>query len=235
MAVTEPDRQLIERLRAGDETAFAQLVDALSPALLRVAMTYVPSRAVAEEAVQETWIAVMRGIDRFEGRSSLKTWIFRILTNLALKGGGRERRSVPFSALAADDDPGGPTVDPARFLPPGHDTWPGHWALAPTRWPTPEEGLLAGETRDVVISAIDALPEAQRVVIVLRDIGGWASEEVCAALEISPGNQRVLLHRARAAVRGAVESHYGAVERPGAVTSPPSGGTERQDPMEPTT
>jgi RNA polymerase sigma-70 factor (ECF subfamily) len=206
------DRAVVARLRLRDEAAFCELVDTLSPALLRAAMAYVPSRAVAEEVVQDTWMAVMRGIDGFEGRSSLKTWIFRILTNLAMKGGGRERRSIPFSSLVAADDCGGPSVDPGRFLGPDHERYPGHWALAPAPWPTPEQGLLAGETRRVVVRAIEALPQAQRVVIALRDIGGWTSDEVCEALDISPGNQRVLLHRARTSVRAAVESHFAAAE-----------------------
>jgi RNA polymerase sigma-70 factor (ECF subfamily) len=175
-------------------------------------MSYVPSRAVAEEAVQETWIAVVRGIDRFEGRSSLKTWIFRILTNVALKGGARERRSVPWSSLAAAEDTGEPSVDPDRFLPPDHPQYPGHWALAPTRWPTPEEGLLSNETRGVILAALEGLPSAQRMVITLREIGGWSSEEVADALGISHGNERVLLHRARSQVRAAIERYYGAVE-----------------------
>jgi RNA polymerase sigma-70 factor (ECF subfamily) len=231
---------LVARLRRRDEAAFRELIDRLSPALLRAAMAYVPSRAVAEEAVQETWMAVMRGIDGFEERSSLKTWIFRILTNVALKGGGRERRSIPFSSLAGADDPGGPSVDPDRFLSPQHERWPGHWALAPTPWPTPEEGLLAGETRAVVVRAIESLPQAQRVVITLRDIGGWESEQVCEALEISAGNQRVLLHRARTAVRAAIEAHLGAVDAfapapaaERAVTPRPPGGTAPRMESEP--
>jgi RNA polymerase sigma-70 factor, ECF subfamily len=206
------DRDVVAALRAGDEASFRALVDRYSPALLRVAMSYVPSRAVAEEAVQETWIAVVRGIDRFEGRSSLKTWIFRILTNVALKGGARERRSVPWSSLAAAEDTGEPSVDPDRFLPPDHPQYPGHWALAPTRWPTPEEGLLSGETRGVILAALEGLPSAQRMVITLREIGGWSSEEVADALGISHGNERVLLHRARSQVRAAIERYYGAVE-----------------------
>jgi RNA polymerase sigma-70 factor (ECF subfamily) len=173
----------------------------------------VPSRAVAEEVVQETWIAVMRGIDGFEGRSSLKTWIFRILTNTALRGGSRERRSVPFVALAAAEDSDAPLVDPDRFLPEDHHLFPGHWLLAPARWPTPEEGLLSGETRAVIVAAIDELPKAQRTVLSLRDIEGWSSDEVCEALEISPGNQRILLHRARTRVRAAIEDYFGAVEK----------------------
>jgi RNA polymerase sigma-70 factor (ECF subfamily) len=175
-------------------------------------MAYVPSWAAAEEVVQETWIAVMRGIDGFEGRASLKTWIFRILTNVAMRSGARERRSVPFSALAEAGDSGEPSVDPDRFLPADHALFPGHWAIMPTRWPTPADGLLAGEIREVIIAAIAALPIAQRTVIALRDIEGWSSEEVCEALEITAGNQRILLHRARSRVRAAIERYYGAVE-----------------------
>jgi len=208
----EQDAALIAALRRGDADAFATLVDRHSPAMIRVALAYVPSRAAAEEAVQETWIAVMRGIDAFEGRSSLKTWIFRILTNLAMRAGARERRSVPFAALAAAENTGEPSVDPDRFLPADHALFPGHWAIMPTRWPTPEEGLLAGETREVIASAIAKLPAAQRTVIALRDVEGWSSEEVCEALEISAGNQRILLHRARSRVRNAIEDYYGAVE-----------------------
>jgi RNA polymerase sigma-70 factor, ECF subfamily len=206
------DEGLIAALCRGEADAFATIVDRHSPAMIRVALAYVPSRAAAEEAVQETWIAVMRGIDGFEGRSSLKTWIFRILTNVAMRSGARERRSMPFSALAEAEDTGEPSVDPDRFLPADHELFPGHWAIAPARWPTPEEGLLAGETREVIAAAIAELPPAQRTVIALRDVEGWSSEEVCEALEISAGNQRILLHRARSRVRNAIESYYGAVE-----------------------
>jgi RNA polymerase sigma-70 factor, ECF subfamily len=208
----DEDERLVAALRAGDADAFASLVDRHSAAMIRVAMAYVPTRAAAEESVQEAWIAVMRGIDAFEGRSSLKTWIFRILTNVAMRSGARERRSVPFSALAEAEDTGEPSVDPDRFLPADHERFPGHWAVMPARWPTPEEGLLAGETREVVAAAIAELPVAQRTVIALRDVEGWSSEEVREALEISAGNQRILLHRARSRVRNAIESYYGAVE-----------------------
>ena len=206
------DADLVAALRRGEEAAFAELIDRHSPAMVRVAQSYVPSRAVAEEVVQETWIAVMRGIEGFEGRSSLKTWIFRILANVAMRRGERESRSVPFSALAAAEDTGEPSVDPDRFLPADHELFPGHWAVMPARWPTPEEGLLAGETRDVIARAIEELPKAQRTVIALRDVEGWSSEEVCEALEITAGNQRVLLHRARATVRTAIEEYFDAVE-----------------------
>jgi RNA polymerase sigma-70 factor (ECF subfamily) len=207
------DADLLGRLRRGDEAAFGQLMDAHTSAMLRVAMIYVGSRAVAEEVVQETWLGVLRGLDRFEGRSSLKTWIFRILTNIAITRGVRESRSLPFSSLAereAEDSE--EPVDPSRFLPADHDRWPHHWALGPTRWDTPEEGLLGDETRDCILHAVEELPPAQRTVIALRDIEGWPAEEVCDALGLSDGNQRVLLHRARSKVRAAVESHFGAAQ-----------------------
>ena len=220
----DDDEGLVAALRRGEPEAFATLVDRHSRAMIRVAMAYVPSRAAAEEAVQDTWIAVMRGIDGFERRSSLRTWIFRILTNVAMRSGSRERRSVPFSALAEAEDTGEPSVDPDRFLPADHERFPGHWALMPARWPTPEEGLVAGETREVITEAIAGLPVAQRTVIALRDIEGWSSEEVCEALEISAGNQRILLHRARSRVRNAIEAYYGAV------TAEPLGDTAGTDP-----
>jgi RNA polymerase sigma-70 factor, ECF subfamily len=230
-----PDRseqQLVAALSDGDAVAFAALVDRHGSAMVRVAMAYVPTRAAAEEAVQETWIAVMRGIQRFEARSSLKTWIFRILTNVAMRTGARERRSVPFAALADAENTGEPSVDPDRFLPPGSPVFPGHWAIMPTRWPTPEEGLLAGETREVIASAIAELPPAQRTVIALRDIEGWSAGEVVEALEISAGNQRILLHRARSRVRNAIERYYGAVEEIDfdAVTAELMGETARKNP-----
>jgi RNA polymerase sigma-70 factor, ECF subfamily len=208
----EDEAQVLERLRRGDDSAFADLMATHNPALLRVAMTYVSSRAVAEEVVQETWLGVIRGLDRFEGRSSLKTWIFKILANTARTRGARESRSVPFSSLAVAQTEEGPSVDPDRFFPADHERYSGHWSVGPTAWPTPEEGLLAGETREVIVAAIDGLPPAQRTVIALRDIEGWSPEDVCQALELTQGNQRVLLHRARTRVREQLERHFGAVE-----------------------
>jgi RNA polymerase sigma-70 factor (ECF subfamily) len=206
------DERLVRALRGGDEEAFALLIDRHSGALLRVARMYVSSDAVAEEVVQETWLGVIRGLDRFEGRSSLKTWIFRILVNVAKTRGQREGRSIPFSsAYDPAVEPGEPSVDPDRFLPADHE-YPRHWALGPTSWKTPEESLLSGETRTVILESIGQLPPAQREVITLRDVEGWSSEDVCDALEISGGNQRVLLHRARSRVRGALEAYFGAVE-----------------------
>ena len=203
------DRELVEALRDGDEEAFRRLIEEESPALLRVAIGYVGSRAIAEEVLQETWVGVLRGVDRFEGRSSLRTWIFRILANTAKTRAVRERRAVPFSSLAANGaSDEGPVGDPDRFLPPDHGSAPGHWALGPRRWDTPEEGLLSGETREMILSAIDALPPSQRIVVSLRDVQGWPAAEVCEALELTEGNQRVLLHRGRSKVRGELERYF---------------------------
>lgn len=205
------DAALLAALRRGDERAFAALVDAYSPALLRVALGHVSSRAVADEVVQETWLGVVKGLPGFEGRSSLKTWIFTILMNIARTRGVREGRSLPFSALGPQDDDGAPAVDPDRFLPADHERFPGHWALPPTRWTAPEDGVCEGETRAIALGAIAALPDPQRTVITLRDVEGWPAAEVCEALELSEGNQRVILHRARARVRSALERHFDAV------------------------
>jgi RNA polymerase sigma-70 factor, ECF subfamily len=203
----------VAALRRGEESAFVRLIGLHQSQLLRLARSFVRDRAVAEEVVQETWLGVLSGIDRFEGRSSFKTWLFKILTNTARTRGARERRTVPFSAFAeAGREDEGPVVDPDRFFPPDHDRHPDHWALGPVRWQTPEEGLISGETRAVIDETIAELPDSQRTVITLRDIEGWPSEEVCAALAISEGNQRVLLHRARAKVRTALEAYFGAVE-----------------------
>ena len=193
------DAKLVERLRARDENAFMELIRELNPSLLRVARMFVPTAAVAEDVVQETWLAVLNGIDRFEGRSSLKTWIFRILTNTAKTRGERERRSVPFSALDTEDGGYEPAVERSRF------TGTGHWAVLPRAWP--EDKLLAGETLSVIEHAIERLPQTQRTVITLRDVEGWTADEVRNALELSETNQRVLLHRARAKVRNALEQY----------------------------
>jgi RNA polymerase sigma-70 factor, ECF subfamily len=203
-----PDAEIVAALKRGDRAVFADLVDAYSPGLMRMALTFVRDRAVAEEVVQDTWIAVLRGIDRFEGRSSLKTWIYRILINTAKTRGRRESRSIPFSAAAGSDEP---VVDADRFLDAGH-RWAGGWMLGPSEWQTPEEELLQGETRDTILQAIEQLPAAQRAVITMRDVEGFPAAEVSEALGISDGNQRVLLHRARSKVRAAVEAQLGAVE-----------------------
>jgi RNA polymerase sigma-70 factor, ECF subfamily len=205
-ALSLDEAQLLQALRAGDEAAFEQLVLMYHTALLRVAQIWVPSRSVAEEVVQDTWLGVLKGLDRFEGRSSLKTWIFRILSNTAKTRAQREGRTLPFSAL---QDPGRvpePAVSPDRFLDSEHARWPGHWGARPTPW-EPEERLLGAETRAVIAQAIERLPAAQRAVVSLRDVEGWGSDEVCNALEISETNQRVLLHRGRSKVRRALEEY----------------------------
>ena len=199
----EPEAELIARLRAGEEAAFVRLVDIYGASLMRVASLYVRDRAVVQEVVQETWIGVLRGIDRFEGRSSFRTWLFRILTNIAKTRGVREARSLPFAALSdrQDDEP---SVSQDQFLGPD-SAWPGHWATGPAAWATPLDELMAAETRRVLSEAIDGLPPAQRQVVTLRDVEGWSSQEVCDALEISEANQRVLLHRGRTKLRAAID------------------------------
>ncbi len=198
------EARILRSLRNGDEQEFARLIGEYGPAMLRVAMLYAGSRAVAEEVVQEAWLGVIAGLPRFEGRSTLKTWIFRILTNIAKTRAQRERRTVPFSVLAGDDEDDA-AVDPSRFHPPGA-TWAGHWQG--TRAPAaPEERLLAAEARNRIDEAIDALPPNQRAVITLRDISGFSAEETSDLVGITDINQRVLLHRARAKVRSARDDY----------------------------
>jgi RNA polymerase sigma-70 factor (ECF subfamily) len=194
------EQRFVEALRARDEAAFARLVEEYTPAMLRIARLYVPTRALAEDVVQDAWLGVVRGIDGFEGRSSLATWIFRILVNTAKTRGVREARTVPFSSLAraeAEDDE--PSVDPDRFA---RD---GHWLAPPPG--LPEERLLADETRDLIDRTIASLPPAQATVITMRDVEGFRAADVCNVLGISETNQRVLLHRARSRVRQALEEH----------------------------
>ena len=207
--ISAEDVHLIELLRSGNEAAFESLVDCHSAAMLRLAKVFVTAQAVAEEVVQETWMAVLEGLSRFEGRSSLKTWIFRILTNHAKTRAQREGRSISFSSLPdVDTDITEPAVDPGRFLPADHQ-WSGHWISFPLDWrEIPEERLLSQETRACIDRAIEALPPGQREVILLRDIEGWTSDETCSLLGISAVNQRVLLHRARSKVRGALERYF---------------------------
>jgi RNA polymerase sigma-70 factor, ECF subfamily len=205
-AVAAEEADLLARLRAGDERAFESLVETYHGRMIAVARTYVKTRELAEEVVQETWLGVLNGLDRFEARSSLKTWIMRILVNTAMTRGGREARSLPFSSLAPRGEQE-PAVDPERFRPPG-EAFAGHWNGYPSDWSSlPEQTLLGRESLDVVKRAIEELPASQRRVITMRDIAGYSAEEVCNALEMSAGNQRVLLHRARSRVRAALERH----------------------------
>jgi RNA polymerase sigma-70 factor, ECF subfamily len=197
------DRAMVAALRSGDERAFEDLVMRYHSSLIRVALMYVRDRAVAEEVVQETWLAVLEGIDRFEGRSSLKTWIFRILTNRAKTRGQREGRQVTISALAGEDEP---EVPLDRFLPPEDPHRPLGWVAPPRAWP--EERLLASETVQRLRDAIAELPPAQQAVIGLRDVEGFSADEVAAALDISAGNERVILHRARSGIRRKLEEYF---------------------------
>ena len=204
---TPEDQALVSRLREGDEAAFMDLVERLGPSMLRVARMYVSSVAVAEEVVQEAWVGVLQGIDRFEGRSSLRTWIFRIVVNVAKTRGQREGRSVAFSALAGDDLDQ-PSWDPSIFFGPDAES-AGGWSTLPFDWRgLPEERVSGREILQVIGRALDGLPPLQAEVLRLRDVAGWTSEEVRNALDLSETNQRVLLHRARAKVRGALEAYF---------------------------
>jgi RNA polymerase sigma-70 factor (ECF subfamily) len=187
------DAALVDALRQGDEAVLARLMDTYDSALLRVATTHTGSRAAAEEVVQETWLAVIRRLDGFEGRSSLKTWIFTILTNIAARRGERERRTVPFCSLAGED---GRAFDPT-----------GHWTAPPRAWDAPADAALSVEVRELLTSAIAALPPTQRAVISLRDVEGWSAADTCAALGLGAANQRALLHRARAKLRTVLERY----------------------------
>ena len=195
---------LVAALRDGDESAFLEVVRRYHSSMLRVAQVFVRAPAVAEEVVQETWLAVLEGIARFEGRSSLRSWIFRIVANRARTRAQREARTEPFSAFE-DEGEAQPAVDESRFLPQDHPRWPGHWSSPPGAWA--DERLLTRETLELLRQAIEKLPAMQKQVIVLRDVEGCSADEVCLALDISDANQRVLLHRARSRVRAALEDH----------------------------
>jgi RNA polymerase sigma-70 factor (ECF subfamily) len=199
---------LVKALAARDPDAFAYLLDRYHGSLIRLAQQYVPNRAVAEEVTQETWLAVIEGIDRFEQRSSVKTWLFRILINIARSRGVQERRTIPFGTTLTPDDE--PAVDPHRFrrLDPRHR---GQWKRPPHPWGDPEQRALDAETLDTIQRTVDRLPSDQREVLTMRDLLGWTASEVCDALEVSDTNQRVLLHRARSKVRTALERHYDEV------------------------
>jgi len=196
---TEPE---LEALRAGDESAFEQLLERYHDPLFRLALSYVRERALAEEVVQETWVQVLRSLHRFEGRSSLKTWIFGILVNVARHHRRRESRSLPFSSLFRRDDERALELDEGRF---GRQ---GDWVQPPASWEgLPEERLLGAETRERIEAALAELPPKLRQIAVLRDVAGWSSEEACQLLNISPANQRVRLHRARTAIRQRLEEY----------------------------
>jgi RNA polymerase sigma-70 factor (ECF subfamily) len=205
------DQELLAALRRGDEDAFRAVVAEHGPFLLRLALMHVPTRAIAEEVVQDTWLAALEGIDRFEGRSSLRTWLASIVLNKARTRGQRERRVLPFSFLRRRQEEGRdePAVDPDRFQS-ARDQRPGSWARPPVEWDSPEERLSSDEARRILLEAIAELPARQRDVIALRDISGLSAAETCNVLGLTETNQRVLLHRARSKVRAALERHFEA-------------------------
>lgn len=212
VALSPEELRLVEALRAGDEQAFVTLVSQYHEALVRQAMIYVGERSAAEDVAQETWIGVLHGINKFEGRSSLKTWIFRILMNRAKMRAIREGRYVELHLPdeATDGHSPIPAVDPDRFVPADDPRWANWWKEHPRNWnEIPEGKLLSEEARQQIERAIEALPTNQRIVITLRDIQGLTCDEVCHLLEISKENQRVLLHRARSKVRRALELYLG--------------------------
>jgi RNA polymerase sigma-70 factor, ECF subfamily len=202
IAPVDGDAELVAALRAGDERAFMTLVERYHAQMTRIALMYVKSRAVADDVVSEAWLALLNGLDRFEGRSSLRTWLFRIVSNIAKTRAVREARSVPFSSVFEPDDDE-PVVDPSRFA------GGGAWATPPASWDaTPEEIAVNAEAMAMIAAAIQQLPPTQRVVVQMRDVDGFDADEVCEALDITPVNQRVLLHRGRARVREALERYF---------------------------
>jgi RNA polymerase sigma-70 factor (ECF subfamily) len=207
MTCSSPDDDaVVDALKAGDETVFCDVVGRWSGIILRLALLHVGRRAVAEEVVQDTWLTVLRSIDRFERRSALRTWVFGIAINVA------RARARTEGKMAHSIDHDGPSVDPRRFLPGDHPRWPYHWAVEPIRWPTPEDQLLAAEASRIARAAIDSLPHAQREVLVLRDLEGLSAVEVCNILSLTDTHQRVLLHRARSRVRAALDRYVNAPE-----------------------
>jgi RNA polymerase sigma-70 factor (ECF subfamily) len=202
------DVTLAEQIRAGDEAAFVRLVKRHHAGFLRLALTWVQDRSVAEEVVQETWLFAIERLAEFEGRSSLKTWLCGILINKARNRRRKESHTVPESSLGGEGGAQQPAVPAERFSPPGH-RWDGHWQAPPSPWPeTPEKSVLSGEMRQLLETSIASLPESQRAVFVLRDVEGFSGEDVCNALGITDTHQRVLLHRARSRLRNLLESHY---------------------------
>lgn len=223
------DAALVQRLRKRDDAAFVEIVQRHHGSLVRLAQSFVNNRAVAEEVAQETWVAVLQGIDRFEGRSSLKTWIFQILINRSKTRGGREARSINFSAMNdMNSESGYSSVDPSRFLSSDDSQHPGGWASQPQQWDmTPEQLLLSEECRTFIEQAIASLPELQKQVITLRDVQGWENEEICAVLGISEANCRVLLHRGRSRVRQTLENYLGGGNPGNADRMPAAAGRDR--------
>ena len=201
------EARIVAALRAGDEAVFADVVSRYTPAMLRVARSFGLEMNAAEDAVQEAWVRVLKALEKFEGRSSFQTWLFTILGNCSRHRASAELKAVPMPSLGEED--AGPTVDESRFFPADHPRWAGMWSTLVDAWEAiPDERLLAGEARERIAAAVDSLPERYGAVFYLRDVEGWASDEVCAILDLTPENQRVLLHRARARVRAALEEYF---------------------------
>ena len=201
------DEAIVARLRAGDEEAFAALVDSVGPTMFRLVLAIVGSRAAAEDVVQDAWLSVLRALDRFEGRSSLRTWICAIALNAARKRVARDRANVPAGGFGDEQD----DVDPlaGAFFDAAHPRWAGAWCSAVPDWhEIPDAQLLSNETRAVLARAVRTLPAAQRAVFLLRDVEGWSAPEVCNVLALSGSNQRVLLHRARVRLRAALAAYF---------------------------
>ncbi|HRD59527.1 MAG TPA: sigma-70 family RNA polymerase sigma factor [Nocardioides sp.] len=205
--MSSDDGELVAALRAGDEAAFTRLVTDWSRPMLLLARGFVSTEASAEEVVQDTWLAVIRGLDAFEGRAALRTWVYRILVNIAKTRGVKEHRSLPWSSLGAEDE--GPTVDPGLFRGP-EDQYAGGWKSFPSDWRTVEDRVLEIEIQDQLRTVLERLPERQRIVLTLRDVVGCSSDEVCELLDVSAANQRVLLHRARAGCRQVLARYLAA-------------------------
>lgn len=205
------DADLVQRLSIGDDHAYALVLDAWSAGMLRLARSFVTTDDSAKEVLQDTWMAVITGLGSFEGRSSFRTWVYRILVNTAKRRGERESHVVPWSSWEPDRSERGPTVEPIRFQDASED-YPGHWRVFPQQWPSPESAALTAEMRTTVSRAIESLPARQRIVVTLRDVEGYGADEVCLVLSISGANQRVLLHRGRAVVRTALEAYFATAE-----------------------
>jgi RNA polymerase sigma-70 factor (ECF subfamily) len=200
------ESDLVAALRAGDEQTFTALVERYSPIMLRVAWAYVSTRSAAEDVVQETWLAALSAIHRFEGHSTLRTWLIGILLNIARMRRAKDQRDVPFSTIFPEE--AGPVVDPDRFLPADDPEWPHHWASSPHRWNVPDAVLLSSEVRAEIQRALDDLPPRQAAVVSLHDIQGYEVTDICDFMALSAGNVRVLLHRGRAGVREKLEKYF---------------------------